>query len=248
MEKIRLALAIGSEIICAWTTPVYWTMWFGKQDLLEMLKEDLKELDEQWFDKIRPIVRKENYNFVQEHFIIRRQAEGQYTIEDRNQPVLTYINNQPASKIPLKLQDGDVIAIPMTRYGQDESVFLQFKIVPSPQDSQNQQFGQLLQCSQTANLFMVYWEEDPSSRKHFAVRIEKLNSTRSPTNPSGVKNLRPASETPCPYCGNKYSVYCIKCKNFICYNGIDETLSCKGCKQKYSLKEEEGHDLDVKVH
>lgn len=249
MEKIRLTFAEGNRIYGTWELPVYWTIRFGQQDLMELYKKITPEFDSHLLDKIIPLKQNAMGHIIQEHFILRHLREGGYSIEDRNPNPLTYLNNQILSKMPCALKENDVITLPLLRRGQLVSLFIQFGISHSSDSYSTNppQMQQLMQCSKTAEFFIVYWEEDLEFRKHFAVKTAKIEGNVSKPSPSGAKNLRPASEVPCPFCGNLYPVYCPKCKIWVCYDGEADTVKCPGCNRNYKLKDMIGDNVDIKT-
>ena len=243
MEKLKIVLGESGQVLGTWNLPVYWTLPFGRQDLLEMYKQGQIPFEESWFDPIVSTKRSDHFIFSKEHFIIRRKGSGHCTVEDRNSPPATYLNNVVVGKDAVKINENDVISIPLRRNGQLISLFLQLKYFFTDPGSQ---VRQLHQCSNTGKMYLVYWEEEASSRRHFAVKTAKLEGNQDQTAQGNFKNLRPTGEVPCPHCGNMQSVYCVVCKEFICYDGHSETVKCAGCNNTYSLKEDHSGNVDVK--
>ncbi len=242
IEKLKLTFALGQQVLGYYMVPVYWTKHIGKQDVQEVFKALYDKADESWFRKIKEIKKEGPFKTTQEHFIFKRIKDGEYTIEDRNKPPLTYLNNKQVGTHPKTLKDGDVIAIPLVKNNEDISCYIQVKL--DRKKPKHSPLKQLVQCQNTKKFFIVYWEEDPDSRHHFSVKIEEVVGDPEKLKTKGYKNLRMAAETPCPYCGNKHLIFCQKCKTFVCYDGIANKVKCPGCKKKYRLSDRDGN-IDI---
>ena len=209
---------------------VYWTLNFGSENLQQFFQDSETPADSSVFEHLRSVKVGSHGLFTQEHFIIHHLGEAQYSIEDRNKPPLTHVNNKLVSKaVPLK--PNDVIVVPIVHDGQDQSCYMQFDIMAD--DPSLTTIKQLFQCSQNGEKFIVYWEEDQKARKHFATHTEKVPKGTKPPAEGNSKNLRPASEVLCPYCGNLNVGYCPKCKIYICMGSNTDTMKCAGCGTKY---------------
>jgi DNA-directed RNA polymerase subunit M/transcription elongation factor TFIIS len=102
-------------------------------------------------------------------------------------------------------------------------------------------------CSKKGQKFAVHWEEEPSTKRHVAVSTEKIEPHIQNLPSAESKNLRPSSEIICPHCGNQHVILCMKCKMFMCYDGVAQKLKCPTCKVTYGLKDQVGGDIDIKT-
>ena len=115
-------------------------------------------------------------------------------------------------------------------------------------ESRSEPFNHVIFCSQNkGKKFLVTWEEEPESRKHIATKIQAVSDDYTDSTSKGMKNLRAATEAPCPFCGNAHNTYCSTCKEFICYNGYDKVLKCVNCGKKYKFKDAVDFNFDVKA-
>jgi hypothetical protein len=245
MEKIEFKVAERGKVLGSWLIPAYWTLNFGREDLERMFQESDFIVEPGMFDQIHKI-RQGKFNKIdEEHFIIRRKEAGQYTIEDRNKPPITYVNEQLIKESPIRLNSGDIIAVPLVRGGILQSCLIQVSFFqdtsPSPP------IKQLGQCARKGEKYLIYWVEDSESRNHFAEKTEKVPANTVIPKTQESKNLRPVSQVPCPYCGSMYSGYDPICKIYICHDGESEKWTCIKCKHTFRLSEMRGSNIDIKT-
>ena len=149
-------------------------MHFGREDIEHIFHDAEAPIVEGMFDQIKPCKESANNVVTQEHFIIRRISDGNYTIEDRNSPAMTYLNNQLIGKSPVPLKAGDVITLPLVKNKSLQAFYIQVKFIDAPINGA--EMKQLHQCARTGDRFFVIWVEDEETRKHFAIRTEKLKN------------------------------------------------------------------------
>jgi hypothetical protein len=244
MEVLEITLADNNQILASFDLPVYWTLYFSREDVERMLSECEIQIEPNMLQFITPMKTGRDGIVLAEHFIIRRLGDGKYTIEDRNKKPLTYVNGQAVGLKATPLNSEDVIALPIVRNGQTQSLLLQIRFEQA--EIHGEPIKQLTQCARTGKKFIVYWEEHAEMRKHFAVKVEPIIGN-PPQKAEGSKNLRPALEVPCPYCTSKDSVYCPKCKIWICMERGQDKWKCAGCGLTYKISEMRGHDVDIKT-
>jgi hypothetical protein len=244
IEKLELTVADGSTVLGSFMIPVYHAVHFGREEVQHILEEAQIPIEKGLLDKIHETKFGKNNLVVEEHFIFRRKGDGNYTIEDRNHPPMTYINGSVVKDNPVPIKAGDVIALPLMRNNQMQSFYIQIGFSDEP--TVGKEIKQLIQCARTGKKFITYWVEDAETRKHFAIKTEPVTSAE-PMRMDEVKNLRPASQTPCHYCSSKFSVYCPKCKVFICFDEGHDKWKCAGCGLTYKTSEMKGSNIDIKT-
>ena len=99
----------------------------GREEIITLYNGLYHDYQREWFDLIHPLQLNEEGKSLGEHFILEKVSETDYTIRDRNQPAMTYVQNKLLTPIPSKIELGQSILLPLIVNGQKFGIKLIFE-------------------------------------------------------------------------------------------------------------------------
>lgn len=100
----------------------------GKEEIITLYNGLYHDYQREWFDLIQPVRLNGEGKSLGEHFILEKVTDTEFTIRDRNQPVMTYVQNKLLTPIPSKIDPGQSILLPLFVNGQKFGIKLVFEL------------------------------------------------------------------------------------------------------------------------